>query len=100
MWGRFDLPYQRDLESGRYVHTGQSAGWALVNATSRRSLSLLCGKMGKLSAIICVPFGAETFLPDNRHFPCIVGNGNGAGFRIQMGFSRSSPCLHRPEFNV
>jgi len=28
-WGRFILPYEQDLESGRYVLTGQSAGWAL-----------------------------------------------------------------------
>ena len=30
-------PFIRDLESRRDVLTGQSAGWALVNATSRRS---------------------------------------------------------------
>jgi hypothetical protein len=39
LWVRFDLPYSRHLESGLYVPYCQSKGWALVNATSRRSLS-------------------------------------------------------------
>jgi len=46
--GRFDSPPIRDLESRRDVLTGQSAGWALVYATSRRSLRLLCGEYGQL----------------------------------------------------
>ena len=46
--GRFDSPPIRDLESRRYVLTGQSTGWALVYATSRRSLRLLCGEYGQI----------------------------------------------------
>jgi len=42
--GRFDSPLIRDLESRRDVLTGQSTGWALVYATSLRSLRLLCGE--------------------------------------------------------
>ena len=41
-------PLIRDLESRRHVLTGQSTGWALVNATSRRSLRLLCGEYGQI----------------------------------------------------
>ena len=46
--GGFVSPLIRDLESRRDVLTGQSAGWALVNATSRRSLRLLCSEYGKI----------------------------------------------------
>jgi len=46
--GRFDSPLIRDLESRRDVLTGQSTGWALVYATSRRSLRLLCGGYGQI----------------------------------------------------
>jgi hypothetical protein len=31
LWGRFVSPLIRDLESRRYVLTGQSTGWAIVN---------------------------------------------------------------------
>ena len=41
-------PLIRDLESRRDVLTGQSTGWALVIATSRRSLRLLCGEYGQI----------------------------------------------------
>ena len=34
--------------------------WALVNATSRRSLRLLCGEYGQIKWKMCMPFGAET----------------------------------------
>ena len=46
--GKFDSPLIRDLESRRDVLTGQPAGWALVYATSRRSLRLLCGEYGQI----------------------------------------------------
>ena len=46
--GRFDSPLIRDLESRRDVLTGQSTGWALVYATSRRSLRLLCCEYGQI----------------------------------------------------
>ena len=46
--GRFVSQLMRDLESRRDVLTGQSTGWALVNATSRRSLRLLCGEDGQI----------------------------------------------------
>ena len=39
---KFYSLYQRDLESGRYV----PSGLAQVNATSRRSLRLLCSDRG------------------------------------------------------
>ena len=53
--GRFDSPIIRDLESRRDVLTGQSAGWALVYATSRRSLRLLCGEYGNTGPCIVHP---------------------------------------------
>ena len=46
--GGFVSPLIRDLESRRDVLTGQSSGWVLVNATSRRSLRLLCGEYGQI----------------------------------------------------
>ena len=46
--GGFVSPLIRDLENRRDVLTGQSTGWALVNATSRRSLRLLCGEYGQI----------------------------------------------------
>ena len=46
--GRSDSPLIRDLESRRDVLTGQPTGWALVYATSRRSLRLLCGEYGQI----------------------------------------------------
>jgi len=46
--GRFDSPLIRDLESRRDDLTRQSTGWALVYATSRRSLRLLCGEYGQI----------------------------------------------------
>ena len=42
---QYDIYY---LDSRRVALTGQSAGWALVNATSRRSLRLLCSEYGKI----------------------------------------------------
>jgi len=41
-------PLIRDLENRGDGLTGQSAVWALVNATSRRSLRLLCGEYGQI----------------------------------------------------
>ena len=46
--GRFDSPLIRDLESRRNVLTGQSTAWALVYATSHRSLRLLSGEYGQI----------------------------------------------------
>jgi len=58
--GGFGSLLIRDLESRRDVLTGQSTGRALVNATSRRSLRLLCGEYGQ--------FGGET----RENDPCTV----------------------------
>jgi len=41
------LPYYDGI-NGRYVLTGQSAVWALVNATARRSPRLSCGEYGQI----------------------------------------------------
>jgi len=46
--GGFVSPLIRDLENWRYILTGQSTGWALVNATSRRSLRFFCGEYGQI----------------------------------------------------
>ena len=66
--GRFDSPLIRDLESRRNVLTGQSTAWALVYATSHRSLRLLSGEYGQIESKIFMPFGAETMEND----PCTV----------------------------
>ena len=45
LWGRIDLPYKRELESGQYVLTGSSEKKKLIS-TSRRKHLLSNSKAG------------------------------------------------------
>ena len=66
--GGFVLLLIRDLESRRDVLTGQSAGWALVNATSRRIPTAMLTHALALVPLRALPL--RFLCPLNRTYCC------------------------------